>query len=545
VHNNCFFMFGKFSVKFGLALLLLSLAFVGWWYFSDGGDELKDLAITEAKQSNVKQVLSETGVVEANRDASLSFGVRGQIESINATSGTAVDAGELIAQLDTDGAQADLKGAQANLEQQQARLAELRARSPADRQEANQANIRAASASLAVAEDNLQRVREQQNELVRSARENLYTTKLRAYLAEGSDVSGDNFTPPTITGTYNGTTSGSFRLSMFKSGSDSGWSYRSNGLGDGEVGSVSTVQPQPIGRGLYIEFPDNFAASRKIEWRIPVPNNRAEGYAGLKSAVEKTKEQRKSALETARGKVVNAQAALDQAKSQAKLTDAQSTENKITAQVAAVEAAEAQVAKAQSSLDDHRITAPFSGVVTDIFPSEGERVAGNESVARLVSTGSYEVVVDIPEVDTDRLDTSDSATVSFDALPQQTQTAQVDEIARTANTVEGVRTIEVTLFLPDTNIGIRPGLSADVDITTATRNGVVTVPDRAVFTDSAGEFVYIPAEDNTVKRQRVETGLEGSAGRVEIVSGLSAGDQIVSYVTQEQKDLIESNVITD
>ena len=148
-------------------------------------------------------------------------------------------------------------------------------------------------------------------------------------------------------------------------------------------------------------------------------------------------------------------------------------------------------------------------------------------------------------MDTDRLDTSDSATVSFDALPQETQAAQVDEIARTANTVEGVRTIEVTLFLPDTNIGIRPGLSADVDITTATRNGVVTVPDRAVFTDSTGEFVYIPAEDNTVKRQRVETGLEGSAGRVEIVSGLSAGDQIVGYVTQEQKDLIESNVITD
>lgn len=542
VSSTFFCMHWNLYTKLGLSFVVLALVVGGWWYYSGDEDQLAGVAITEATASDIKQVLSETGSVEAKRDAVLSFGASGQVESIQATSGASVEAGAVIASLNTDAVQANLRQAEANLSQQQARLQELRASSPEEREQANQANIQSASTSLAAAQRNLRQVRSRQNDLVRSARDNLYTSNLQAYLSQGSTIVGDDFTAPTVTGTYNGTTSGSYRISMFQSQADSGWSFRSEGLGDGIRGSVSTVEPQFIGRGLFLTFPENFASSRSIEWTIPVPNDRAQGYTDLKNALENAKQNRESALEEARSRVEEAQAALAQARSKANLADAESTVNKIASQQAAVDAAQARVQEVQARINDHTITAPFAGVITDVTPSVGERVSAGTQIAGIVSEGSYEVDVKIPEVDTGQLDTTDTAEVTFDALPKTQQQGSVISIAPTAETVEGVKTIEVTLALQDANPNIRPGLSADVDITTAEKADVVTIPERSVFVEAGEEFVYVPDADGSFRRKSIETGLEGSNGNVEILSGLSAGGEIVGYLTQEQRDIIESNL---
>ena len=66
----------------------------------------------------------------------------------------------------------------------------------------------------------------------------------------------------------------------------------------------------------------------------------------------------------------------------------------------------------------------------------------------------------------------------------------------------------------------------------AERENAVVVPDSAILVDQAGAFVWRIGDDGKAVRVAVETGLR-KASRVEIRSGLSAGDRIVSAGTQK------------
>lgn len=250
----------------------------------------------------------------------------------------------------------------------------------------------------------------------------------------------------------------------------------------------------------------------------------------------------------------------------------------IASLVQSVRAAEFSVQNAQASLNDARenlnkttIYAPVSGTVSKLNVEQGERVVGTSQMAgteimRIANLNNMEVRVNVNENDIIRVGMGDSVIVEVDSYTSRDEKFRgiVTSIANTAKdaaSLEAVTEFEVRIrllnesysHLADKNARpFRPGMTASVDIITARKNNVLSVPLSAVTTRSntpakpegdkeeentaeapaapAGpveEVVFVHTPDNKVKSVKVKTGISDFEN-IEILSGLEEGQKVVS-----------------
>jgi len=81
--------------------------------------------------------------------------------------------------------------------------------------------------------------------------------------------------------------------------------------------------------------------------------------------------------------------------------------------------------------------------------------------------------------------------------------------------------------VPNPDHRLRPGLFAEIDAEIERREGALLVPESALLHSLDGNFVWRVDDEDRARRVPVEVGLR-SAGRVEIVTGLAAGDRVVA-----------------
>ena len=82
---------------------------------------------------------------------------------------------------------------------------------------------------------------------------------------------------------------------------------------------------------------------------------------------------------------------------------------------------------------------------------------------------------------------------------------------------------------------IKSGMTANVIITTAQKTNILTIPNRAIIDkNGSGKFVKVLSVDNNVTEKKIEVGLSGDEGMIEIISGLSEGEKIVTYTNTAQ-----------
>jgi HlyD family secretion protein len=250
--------------------------------------------------------------------------------------------------------------------------------------------------------------------------------------------------------------------------------------------------------------------------------------------------------------------------------------NNFDAAQARVRSAQAQVASAQAQLEQSqddlsrtRILAPMAGTVTALTVEEGEMVLGTQmalgTVMMAVSDLSrMEVQVDVDETDVVQVVVGQVAEVEVDAFPGRILKGTVTEIANSGTTLGRGTQMEVTNFavkieLETSQVQLRPGMSAAVDIITETHEGVLRVPIQAVtarklddikelpavsnFLETsppeaeraAGqkeqerwlEVVYVVTEEGTAQLRCVRTGIS-STTTIEILEGLAEGEKVVT-----------------
>lgn len=197
--------------------------------------------------------------------------------------------------------------------------------------------------------------------------------------------------------------------------------------------------------------------------------------------------------------------------------------------VAGLSSLEAKESLAQVALSKSVITAPFAGVVTTLDITEGELAVAGTPVLTVQTVTDLEITAEVLEGDVTSMTVGMPATVSFDALPaSETWDAHVSYISPAATLVEGIPTYKVTLKIEAPDSRLLPGLTANVDVHVEEKQNVITVPRRAVITRENQEFVRIQGNDGFIEERRVTTGLVGSEGSVEITSGLSGGERVVT-----------------
>lgn len=234
-----------------------------------------------------------------------------------------------------------------------------------------------------------------------------------------------------------------------------------------------------------------------------------------------------------------------------KLTQAGSPPEQIAAQAALVEQAvaavagqqaqikqmEAGVAKIRAELEKTALRSPFAGIVTTVDAKVGEIVAASAPVVSLITDAGYEIEANVPEADIAKVTLGGRAILTLDAYGGDMQfLAQVAKIDPAETIIEGVPTYLVTLLFDQPDERIRSGMTADLDIRTAKRVGVIVLPLRSVYGKNGGKFVRTLQRKASGGEEVVEvvvtTGLRGSDGTIEIITGLQAGDRVVTEFSE-------------
>ena len=192
---------------------------------------------------------------------------------------------------------------------------------------------------------------------------------------------------------------------------------------------------------------------------------------------------------------------------------------------------EAAVALVNAQLAKTVIRAPFAGIVTMQDAEVGEIVAANISVVSVISKAKLEIEANVPEADTAKVNIGNSAVITFDAFGEGLKfQGKVVAIDPAATVVEGVPAYKTTFMLDQENPAIKPGLTANVTIKTQTRENVLVIPQRSIVYRGSKKVVLVVRKDDALKsdEREVMTGIRGTEGMIEILSGVSEGEQILA-----------------
>lgn len=181
-----------------------------------------------------------------------------------------------------------------------------------------------------------------------------------------------------------------------------------------------------------------------------------------------------------------------------------------------------------------RMYSPINGTIIRKNYEPGENAAANSTVYTIAGEGGLEIEADVPESDIMKIKIGQRATISLDAFPSDEKLeAEVTKIDPASTEIQDVVYYKTKLKLANTDERIKNGMSADIDVRTAEKNNVISIPLRAVKTEGDREYVEIlkvQDEKEITEKVYVKTGLKGDEGMVEIVSGLSGGEKVVTFI---------------
>jgi len=226
---------------------------------------------------------------------------------------------------------------------------------------------------------------------------------------------------------------------------------------------------------------------------------------------------------------------------QQEVDDAQGKDLAAASQVdagkAALEAAQSQLAAARAKLahdqtlfDYSKITAPFSGVVTERYANLGTLVqAGTGSstqampIVRLSQDELFRLVIPIPESYVRYIRVGDPVSVHVPSL-NRTFPGRVARFS--VDVREDTRTMHTEVDVANPDRVLISGLYAEAEVGLDQKDNVLTVPVQALNHEGNKTTVFVVNRDGELENRAVQVGLQTTSD-VEIISGLNEGERVV------------------
>jgi RND family efflux transporter MFP subunit len=176
------------------------------------------------------------------------------------------------------------------------------------------------------------------------------------------------------------------------------------------------------------------------------------------------------------------------------------------------------------------LRAPIDGIVSAVNITKGFDAPSGPAI--LVAAAAFTVTTDVVESDLADIEVGQVASVTVDAIGAELE-GIVTAISPTAGDSQtGVVSYPVTITVSNPPATARAGMSADVTITTASANGVLTVPSSALEGGKGEYAVLVLDDDGTTRRVPVDVGLVTNSV-AEIKSGLDEGTAVVTGTTAD------------
>lgn len=471
------------------------------------------------KQGSITQTVSVTGNTTPVQSLDLAFQTGGTIAAVAKNAGDRVSAGDVLVQLDTSDLQAQLAQAEASVDAAKAQLAQLEAG-------AQPADIQGSQAAVASAEQTLA-----------NTYSNVPNTLEGAY-AEAYDAIRNQLSPfftnaesanPQITFSINDSQTLNNMISERVAASTelNEWQNEINALGPGV--STSTLETVLANGSHHLDVIQNLlatAAQALIQETSLSPTTLSTYKSDLASAVTETN-QAATQVSTASQNIASEKISITQAEAALNLKLAGSTTQQIQAQQAQVEQAQANAQSVQVKINQATLTSPIDGVVTVQNAKVGEIAQAGATITSVISNNNLEVDSYVPETDIGKVNVDDPVNMTFSAFQGQTFTGKVFFIDPAQTILQGVVDYKIKVSFDNPGSSMKSGLTANLDIQTQTHDNALILPQYAVLQTDQGDFVEI-LQNGKVTQAPITTGIQDQDGNVEILSGVTVGEQVLN-----------------
>jgi membrane fusion protein (multidrug efflux system) len=207
-------------------------------------------------------------------------------------------------------------------------------------------------------------------------------------------------------------------------------------------------------------------------------------------------------------------------------------------QQARVDALVAQLDVAKAELNELQVVAPFSGKLGIRAVSVGSLVRPGDVITTLDDISRVKVDFNISEAHLARVARGQTVSATSVAYPGQIFTGKVSNIDARLDPV--TRSIKVRAIIDNAKGTLRPGMLLHITVQRQMLETLV-VPEKALIPNQDKQFVFV-VKDGTAESREVVVG-ERRPGVVQIISGLSAGEQIVTEGTLRLRDGASVNVL--
>lgn len=524
----------------------------------------------EVKKGSVIQTVSATGKVKSASEIELNFKNTGKLSVLNVKVGDKVKAGQVLAQLKATDLAINVSKARADLEEAKANLDKLKAGSTNEDIAVYQALVEKSKSDVASAQTDLDNAKATYNQALENERQNILidigTALTKANISmqevydtlyyEGSssnfNTSNTNLEQKVYNVEYSDTISAidaaelaynEAKLNLTDEKIDEAVSKTSTALAATKqiLIDLSTLFDYVIfDTTLTRSGLDTLKTTINTE-KVTTDTQDNAVKTGNQDLIDarldyQTKtEEAQNSLDTAEKNLAKAQADLEFKKAPARPED-------VALYEARLKKSQSDLQLAQDKFDDTIIVAPIGGIITDVNFNLGEQTNLTEPVIKMLADEELEIEVDIPESDIVKLSVGDEAKITFDAFSDQEIFKGVVTMINPAQTeIQDVIYYRVTITLSAVQLDnvinlkekIKPGMTANVTISTARIDNVLIIPLRATKEENGNKVVQI-LENNQPVSVIVTLGLKGDEGLVEVKSGLTEGQKVITFVRESK-----------
>lgn len=460
---------------------------------------------TPVVRKDVLQTFEAVGNVEAPLAVDVSPEVTGKIVYLTAREGYRVQAGEVLVRIDPLETETALRREQANLAQARARLSE--AQLTRDSRSVNvESVIRQQQAALKTAQAQETQARADHDAQIAAADASITAAEGRLNAAEAAIKGADASITSAQANVENAKTILMRQEALLEKG------FVSKQLVDNartslKVQDAALLRAREERRSAVAERDAAQAQKQVLERQAVIARNKA--AADVAAAV---------------AAVAQAQATLEGAQANTAQTTAYA--QNLAALQAQVRVAEANVRTAKAKIADTILRAPLTGIVTRRLVDPGALVSINQPILSLQAVEQVWATVSIPEEISRKIYQSQTARVTFDAMPGVTFAGIVAQILPAADAQS--RQFTARVRLDNRSNRIKPGMFGRVTFILAEAKDALVVPMEAVQSDPARPGVgnvMVVADGKAAKRQ-VQTGMNDGKALV-LKSGVTEGEEII------------------
>jgi len=577
-----------FTKKKIIWTIIIVVAVAGIWYLvakgKNPGANIQTAAVT---RQNLNQTVLTTGQVVSAVNLNLSFQASGVVSQVNVAAGTQVKAGDVLAVLNQANAQASLVSAQGALNQARANYQKIAAGATPDQINVSQKAVNSAQVSYASAVSQLANVQQSSAAAISQAQNTLadltspttqsdnkrsaivvtisnQLSSVQSAISQETQILNDNNLRPTFSVTDSNSLTNfksaygqvSTLLNTAQASLAAAQAYKSDTNISQAVSDATAALNQSVASLNYCfsalqnsVVSGIFTQAQLDSYKSSVSVLLTSQNTGL-SSIRSAQQALSDALTAAQNAVTNAQlsatqqitaaqnqinsasAALQQAQATLAQLQSKAQPADINAALAQIQSAQGQVDAASANVSNTILKAPTDGTITQVDTKVGQQATAMQEVFVIQDINALHAEAYVSEADVANLQVGQPVDYTFDALgPDRHFSGKILTINPASTVISGVVDYLVKADFPNIP-DIKPGMTANMTVLVATRTNVLAVSSSAIINQNGQQFVRVidDAKKKTYHQVQVTTGLQADGGLVEILSGLSEGQTIVTYI---------------